>query len=161
MSDDLDNESEFGRVTWLSSEEDGGPDVGVVLGLGEGRSLFIGELPNITLQEHGLDPNDGSWWLSMYEPDDHIILGPVRNEDGARDVFDRLFAVLQQSLRLTQALAEAEAALEKIASPFGDFAEGEPTARKASLWHSMAIEQSDIAAQALSTIRAAGGGRDG
>ena len=80
MSDDLDNESEFGRVTWLSSEEDGGPDVGVVLGLGEGRSLFIGELPNITLQEHGLDPNDGSWWLSMYEPDDHIILGPVRNE---------------------------------------------------------------------------------
>ena len=56
MSDDLDNESEFGRVTWLSSEEDGGPDVGVVLGLGEGRSLFIGELPNITLQEHGLDP---------------------------------------------------------------------------------------------------------
>ena len=120
MSDDLDNESEFGRVTWLSSEEDGGPDVGVVLGLGEGRSLFIGELPNITLQEHGLDPNDGSWWLSMYEPDDHIILGPVRNEDGARDVFDRLFAVLQQSLRLTQALAEAEAALEKIANSAGD-----------------------------------------
>lgn len=115
MSDDLDNESEFGRVTWLSSEEDGGPDVGVVLGLGEGRSLFIGELPNITLQEHGLDPNDGSWWLSMYEPDDHIILGPVRNEYGARDVFDRLFATLQQSSRRLEALEEAERALEASA----------------------------------------------
>ena len=109
------DETEFGRLTWLSSEEDSGPDVGVVLGLGAGRALFVGELANVTLEEHGLDPKDGSWWLSMYEPDDHIILGPVRNEYGARDVFDRLFATLQQSSRRLEALEEAERALEASA----------------------------------------------
>lgn len=42
-------------------------------------------------------------------------------------------------------------ALLEIAEDFGDFAEGEPASKAASLWRSMAVEQRDIALKALAS----------
>lgn len=66
MSDDLT--SERGRITWLSSGEDEGPDCGLIVGLGNGLSLHAGEFANRTLEEHGVDPVEhaASWHLALY-----------------------------------------------------------------------------------------------
>lgn len=53
-------EAEPGRVCWYSSEEDGWPDVGLTVGLGDGKVFWIGERTNsegggvgILIYEHG------------------------------------------------------------------------------------------------------------
>ena len=96
----------LGRVTWLSSEEEGGPDVGLILGLGDGRSLFLGELPNATLEEHGVDPgHEGSgWWWMLYGKTavDSAILGPASDTDDARQAFNTLEQIIR-SLAASQA----------------------------------------------------------
>ena len=65
-----------GRVTWHSSGEDEGPDVGISLGLGGSRMLWAGE---ITDRRHGTGGpavaalgDSGGWWLMMY-PDGEVI----------------------------------------------------------------------------------------
>ena len=37
---------EIGEVQWHSSDEDGGPDVGILLGLGGDKMLWVGEMLN-------------------------------------------------------------------------------------------------------------------
>lgn len=38
--------TERGAVTWHSSDEDSGPDVGLSMGLGDGKLLWVGEVPD-------------------------------------------------------------------------------------------------------------------
>ena len=85
-----------GRVTWLSSGEGEGPDVGLTLGLGNGVSFYIGDLDDTTLAESGIDlavyPN--VWWVAIYTRTGVSVIGPVADSEVAREAFDHLSAAL-------------------------------------------------------------------
>lgn len=77
-----------GKVTWHSSGEDEGPDVGLQLDLGHGRSLWLGE---------GQKPT--GWQFSLVHGDDIIPVADVIDHDQARDLFDLIASAVQPSAR--------------------------------------------------------------
>lgn len=74
----------IGQVQWHSSEEDGGPDVGILVGLGDGKALWLGEIAD----GHGL----GAMGLAIYQGMDAQYL-PLDYE-GVRDVLEHHVAPL-------------------------------------------------------------------
>lgn len=80
-----------GHVVWHCSEEDGGPDVGMTLGLG-GAALWVGEITRAAHADGGEDTaalgNDGGWWLMLCP--DHLPLAKFVNAESAREFFDRI-----------------------------------------------------------------------
>jgi hypothetical protein len=86
---------ERGSVLWHCSEEEGGPDVGIQVGLGSGWSLYFGEIANATLEEHeiGQEYPDG-WWVVLYGPKTERILGAVPDTYEAREAADEIAALL-------------------------------------------------------------------
>ncbi len=95
-SEDVADEGETtrGRVNWHSSGEDEGPDVGLSLGLGDGRLLWVGELANATVTEAGVDieAHNSTWWIAMFDGDAVKVAGAVADQDAARDLFDAIAA---------------------------------------------------------------------
>jgi hypothetical protein len=88
--------TELGRITWHSSGEDEGPDVGVELGLGGGFSLYCGELAERTLADLNVDLSrypDG-WWTVLWGPGVEIVLGAVPDHYEARDALDHIAGCL-------------------------------------------------------------------
>lgn len=89
---------ERGRVLWHCSEEEGGPDVGLSLGLGGGFSLYFGEMPVSTLTEHDIDVKEtgDGWWIVMYGPGrmDTEVAALVVSTEAARAIFDKLTEAL-------------------------------------------------------------------
>lgn len=86
-----------GSVVWHSSDEEGGPDVGIQLGLGSGFSLYFGELPTQTLEEHDIDLKtypDG-WWAVLYGPKDQWIFGAVPDHYRAQEVIEHITGCVQ------------------------------------------------------------------
>lgn len=80
-----------GSVLWHCSEEHGGPDVGIQVGLGGGWSLYCGEVANSTLEDHGVgDELQASWWLVLYGPNVARIIGAVPDEYQAREAIDEI-----------------------------------------------------------------------
>lgn len=77
-----------GKVTWHSSGEDEGPDVGMQLDLGHGRSLWLGE---------GQKPT--GWQFSLVHGDDIIPVADVIDHDQARDLFDLIASAVQPPAR--------------------------------------------------------------
>ncbi|HRL05076.1 MAG TPA: hypothetical protein PL098_00015 [Brevundimonas diminuta] len=77
-----------GKVTWHSSGEDEGPDVGMQLDLGHGRSLWLGE---------GQKPT--GWQFSLVHGDDIIPVADVIDHDQARDLFDLIASAVQPQAR--------------------------------------------------------------
>jgi hypothetical protein len=87
---------ERGQVVWFSSEEDGGPDCGLEVGLGDGASVYVGELANATLEEHGIDPKQGDgWWIVLHDSDGLEIAGSVADQEAARKLADAIFAAMR------------------------------------------------------------------
>lgn len=88
-------ESTLGHVIWHSSDEDSGPDVGISIGLGGGKTLWIGEITDDAYAE-GEDEakalgDSGGWWLMMYP--DRIPFAKFTNGYEARNFADRLEAL--------------------------------------------------------------------
>lgn len=86
---------ERGSVLWHCSEEDGGPDVGIQVGLGGGWAIYMGEMPNSTLDDHGVGGElQSSWWITLYGPKTTRIIGAVPNEyealEAAEEIAHRL-----------------------------------------------------------------------
>lgn len=72
--------TERGAVTWHSSGPDEGPDVGLSLGLGNDRLLWVGELPD----------RDG-WGLAIYhevKDGERTDFGTFDDAESARQFFD-------------------------------------------------------------------------
>jgi len=99
-------QADFGQVTWHSSEEDGGPDVGLTVGLGNGVYLWAGEMSNQLHAEEDcgrLSSSDG-WWLILYGPGprDSRIIGKCLDEDAARSLTDAMQASARRILTIAQ-----------------------------------------------------------
>ena len=64
------DDCELGRVGWHCSDKDGGPDVGISIGLGDKKMLWFGEISDDIYAEgeddaKALGSNDG-WWVVVY-----------------------------------------------------------------------------------------------
>lgn len=86
------DQSERGKVTWHSSEEDGGPDVGMMLGLGDGQALWVGEITRRDYEEGGeaVSALGGAagWWLVTYPGPQ--VLAKFVDAETAREFLDQL-----------------------------------------------------------------------
>lgn len=97
---DTDRMEELGFVTWASSDEDGGPDVGITVGLGpELGHLWLGEITRDRFESDGCDQyadNDMGWWLMHYKPKgEPFVIGKLLSEDyQAREFFENTLAPL-------------------------------------------------------------------
>jgi hypothetical protein len=85
-----------GLVTWHSSEEDGGPDVGLSLGLGDGAMLWVGEGSDSPLQ------------IIHYGKNHYTVIGRCLDEDAGRTLIE----ALQAALNARPAPAEAAPGVE-------------------------------------------------
>jgi len=109
MSADIDeiDQTELGKVTWHSSEEDSGPDVGLMLGLGEGRALWVGEISKRAWTDAGSEiqalGSDGGWWLGIYQPEFQPF-AKFADAEAGREVFEQI----ANSVRATLAHKGAE-----------------------------------------------------
>lgn len=90
MADVYENIYERGRVTWFSSEDEGGPDVGIAVGLGSKMALYAGDLPN---------PNSHGFKLySENEDFPSVIIADGIDPEGSRTLMDALAFVLAKDV---------------------------------------------------------------
>lgn len=86
MTDDktIDREdTSIGGLTWHSSEEDGGPDVGISVYLGPDDRLWAGEISRRTFEEWDGDLNfddDAGWFLVRYVGKERKIIAKFGDE---------------------------------------------------------------------------------
>lgn len=84
-----------GGVVWASTGEDSGPDVGIYLGLGGGRVLYIGEITEDVYDQGRPDVADvggsGGWWMTL----DGVPLAKFACEHAAADFIEMLAAKLR------------------------------------------------------------------
>lgn len=114
------DESALGVVQWHCSEEGGGPDVGVSLGLGEGRTLWAGEISKQRHAEAGDEAaalgDDFGWWLIMYEKQSAQVIAKCLNCYEARSMFDLIASALRTAER--EAYERAAKCAEQVANDF-------------------------------------------
>lgn len=77
-----------GKVTWHSSGEDEGPDVGLQLDIGGGCSLWLGE---------GKKPT--GWQIAIVHDDEIVPVADVIDHEQARELFDRIASAVQPQAR--------------------------------------------------------------
>ncbi len=75
---------ERGVVIWHTSEEGGGPDVGISVGLGDGSMLYAGDLPDPA--GHG---------LKLYMRKDSVLIASHIDPEAGRDLIERLGVILR------------------------------------------------------------------
>jgi len=97
----MTEDTRTGGVTWHSSEDDGGPDVGVSLYLGDGKRLWCGEISRDLYDScRGFDyfDGDGGRFLVFYDPSPRL-LAKIGDYDQAREFIEALaFAVREADL---------------------------------------------------------------
>lgn len=71
------NEIEIGQIQWHTSEEDGPPDVGMLLRIDEHNHLWVGEITRCMWEERGGEElgSDGGWWIIHYGKDTTRVIG--------------------------------------------------------------------------------------
>lgn len=110
MAEDHEDTS-VGGVTWHSSEEDGGPGVGISVSLGENDRLWAGEISR-RLFEDLCGPlhfdSDGGWFLIHFKPDGPELIAKFSESHVAQEFIERV------------AVWAREAALPTLAKTFGD-----------------------------------------
>ncbi len=108
-----DPSSARGEVTWHSSDEDSGPDVGLSIGLGDGRVLYVGEVSK-DMADRSDAPDDLGWHLVLYPEAESFA--SFHDAEKAREFFE----VMERTIGLTQAAhldASLAAHLEPIVEP--------------------------------------------
>lgn len=93
ITDALAQIDQPGRVTWHSSGEDEGPDVGLSFGLGNGASLYVGEMTRRLWEAcpsaHALG-DDAGWWLELLTPTGRTVIGKATEPEAGRALIDAL-----------------------------------------------------------------------
>lgn len=93
----------LGHVVWHSTDEDGGPDVGMSLGLGGDKAMWVGEITNEEWDE--LDPGQratlgggrGDTYLMLYP--DRVPLARFTDPGTAQDFIEAVAAAIQAAKR--------------------------------------------------------------
>lgn len=93
----------LGHIVWHSTEEDGGPDVGMSLGLGGDKAMWVGEITNEEWDE--LDPGQravlgggsGGTFLMLYP--DRVPLARFTDMPTAQDFIEAVAAAIQAAKR--------------------------------------------------------------
>lgn len=99
-----DDETSLGKITWHCSNEGSGPDVGMMLGLGGGNALWVGEVGMSAYEDAGEAArtlgNDGGWWLTVYSTTTGgEVLAKFIDADAAREFFDNILGALVSKAR--------------------------------------------------------------
>lgn len=96
----IPEEYTLGHVIWHMSEEGGGPDVGISIGLGGGKALWIGD---ITDREHleATAPmgGPGGWWLMFYP--DRVPFAKFTDAEAAREFSDHIESLARNAANTT------------------------------------------------------------
>lgn len=81
-----------GEVNWHSSDEDSGPDLGMSVGIGNGKWLYVGEISRDLHDEGGEEAaalgDDMGWWLVLYP--EQIVMGRFVGQTEAQTFVDNL-----------------------------------------------------------------------
>ena len=86
-----------GQQRWHSTEEDGGPDVGIEIGLPDGSMLWAGEISQALHETTGDDGSDGGWWLVHWKANGNpLVIGRVTQSWLDFGGVDDLCAALRQ-----------------------------------------------------------------
>lgn len=96
-----EREVPFGHVGWACSDEDGGPDVGIFLGLGNGAMLWCGDITSNLYDDERPDieqlGDESGWWIILYTKDSARVLGKTHDRYLAQDIFDEIAALLRSA----------------------------------------------------------------
>lgn len=96
-----------GRVQWHCSEEDGPPDVGTLVVLGNGRALWIGELSR--------DEGD-CMGMVVYGDNEKLCIAKLADYDEVRDLIEYHIAPALRALAKADAI-EARSSKERAPLP--------------------------------------------
>lgn len=90
-------DTSIGGITWHSSEEDGGPDVGISVYLGNERRLWCGEISNALYNDQGAEhfESAGGWFLIDYNPEPTLV-AKFGDELVAREFVEQVAAFVTQ-----------------------------------------------------------------
>lgn len=100
MDESMVSEIEIGQVQWHCSEEDGGPDVGLLLRLDPSMFLWAGEITRADWEDGGDETaalgDDFGWWAILYEEGGgrKTVLGKFVDPDTARNFIELLASVI-------------------------------------------------------------------
>lgn len=90
-----------GQMTWMSSDEDGGPDCGYIFGMPNGDDLVIGETPDQCYEEMGGIPGENTHWsIVLYTKKGPFLIGHTSAAFTEGDAPEMLAAAIQAALRL-------------------------------------------------------------
>lgn len=68
----MSEDKTIGRITWHTSDEDSGPDVGISLYLGENERIYVGEISRALFERCGGPEHfdsDGGWFIVHFKPE--------------------------------------------------------------------------------------------
>lgn len=88
---------ERGNVVWHSTEDGGLPDVGISVGLGDGRMLYAGEVADATLAQAGADFADApsSWALVIFGQNSTNVIAHCPCSDAAQQFVEEIAALVR------------------------------------------------------------------
>jgi hypothetical protein len=93
MGQIMSEDTSIGGVTWHSSEDDGGPDVGISIYLGEHDRLWAGEITRKAFEENNGSANfdsDGGWFLLRYQGNDTKLIAKFGDGEEAREFIEQV-----------------------------------------------------------------------
>lgn len=92
---------DIGQVQWHCSEEDGGPDVGLLLRLDASQYLWAGELLRDDWEDAGPDAaalgDDSGFWAILYEEGGKrkTVLGRFIEQTVAQDFIEKMAMIIR------------------------------------------------------------------
>ena len=96
-------EIDIGEVEWHCSEEDSGPDVGLLLRLDASQYLWAGEITREDWEAAGDDAKelgeDAGWWAIFYEENGgrKTVLGRFVDKHTAQEFIEKLAWIIKQA----------------------------------------------------------------
>lgn len=107
-----------GEITWHSSEDGGGPDVGISLYLGPNDCLYAGEISSDLFRQCGGEefyPSDGGWFLVRFAEETSIIAS-IGDQFSGRDFLEQLAQWARASAPKPAPAVDREALINAIKS---------------------------------------------
>lgn len=107
-----------GEITWHSSEDGGGPDVGISLYLGPNDCLYAGEISSDLFRQCGgkeFYPSDGGWFLVRFAEETSIIAS-IGDQFSGRDFLEQLAQWARASAPKPAPAVDREALINAIKS---------------------------------------------